>query len=77
MQSTLLSEEMANCPSSEHNLNSGLTPYGSLPIRILLLTTSIIQNANTPSRDRATLSAPADAYKCIITSTSHLVVYSK
>lgn len=77
MQSTLLSEQMANCPSSEYNLNSGLTPYGSLATKILLLTTSIKQNANTPSRDRATLSAPLHVYKCIIASTSHLVTYSK
>lgn len=72
---TLLSEDIAKCPLFEYNLNKGLTPYGSLPIIIFFCSISSKQNANTPSKDLATLSDPPWAYKCKITSTSHLVVY--
>ncbi len=69
----LASEQTARKPSSVSSLNSGLTPYVSLPKKTFLLAVSNKMKANTPSSMEAILSIPKRSYRCRRISPSTLV----
>lgn len=72
----LASEQTARKPLSVSSLNSGLTPYVSLPKKTFLLAVSNKMKANTPSSMEAIFSIPKRSYRCRRISPSTLVWYS-